>query len=390
LLRRAGTSVTEQRMRQLSLLSVVGFLVATIGGLSTFISLLVSGDIRSWNRMSVFIGLCAFACVGLLIDAGVRRAGARRQRPLTIAALAVVLGVGFVDQVTPMWVPAYASVDATFLNDQKYFRSIEQRMGADSSAFILPRIEFPESPTLYDLSANDELVPYLQTASMKWSFGGVKGRPESARQERLPYFDTPKLVTDITAAGFSGILVERKGYPDNGQALEAQLQAITQEAPIENADHRFAFYDLRTYRATVAPTTLQTVHDALLYPVTVVNRDHFFDREHDASSAWTWADGTGGALDLENDAHGAERADVSFTVDTATDAPANFFVVWPDGSRQTVRTAGNGDPMTISRVVTVPEGASRVRIGTDAAGLPSGVDGRDLHFRMLDADVKAS
>jgi MFS family permease len=386
LLRPPAGTFGETRMRQFSLFALCGFLVAAVGGLSTPIGLLIIDDIRSWNRMSVFIGLCALAVVGLLIDALVRRFRSRRT-PLFAALLASVLLVGYFDQVTPMWTPAYAAVDAKFLEDQKYFGALEDTVGEGASVFILPQVEFPEAAPVNGVTSNDEVIPYLHTDTIKWSFGGIKGRLESAWQSRIRQDSAADLATDLAVAGFRGVLIDRRGYDDNAVVLEADLQSVLGgSVPIENAGKYYAFYDLASYAETLDVAVVAERKNALLYAAGVVNLVDFSEMESDENGSWNWAVGDRGNVVLDNTARRALRSEVVMQLETATDAPSQFFITWPDGSSQTVQAGA--EPVTISHTSELKRGQSQVVVRTDAAALPAEVDARELRFRLLAADVR--
>jgi uncharacterized membrane protein YhaH (DUF805 family) len=386
LLRPPSGSFGESRMRQLSLFALVGFLVASVGGFSTPLGLLVIDDIRSWNRMSVFIGLCALAVVGFALDAGVRRLRARRT-PIAVTVLAAVLVVGYLDQVTPTWTPAYAAVDAAFLEDQKYFADLENAVGRGSSVFILPRVEFPESAPVGKVSSNDEVVPYLHTETIKWSFGGIKGRLESAWQSRIRYEPAGELATDLVAAGFQGVLIDRRGYADNGRALEDGLASVLAGVtPLVSPDQHHAFYDLRAHATHLDPRLIKDRKSALLYPAGVVNLVGFSEQEHEGSEHWNWAEGSRGEVVIDNTEGRPLKSRIRLQLQTATSAPSQFSIAWPDGSSQTVQSSGD-EAVDIEHDVELEEGASRVVVTTNAEGLPPGIDARDLRFKLLYADV---
>lgn len=252
LLRGASTSLTETRVRRFSMFSLVAFLVATIGGFSSFISILVTSNIRSWNRISVFIALCALAVVGLLLDALFRRFSAKRA--VVGGALGALLCVGFLDQATPEFVPAYAATTKEFEQDERYFRTLESTLEPGAAVFNLPRIEFPEPPIVVGIKPTDEIIPYLQTDAVRWSFGAIKGRPESEWQHRIR-FDSPNfMVEDFVATGYAGLLIDRDGYEDRGATLERSLQELLGVRPLVSEDTRYAFYDLRSYGGTLRAT----------------------------------------------------------------------------------------------------------------------------------------
>ena len=64
----------DERFRHASAATVIAFLLATVGGISTLINYWVTPQLRAWNRISVFIAFFSFVAVALLLD----RLGRRR------------------------------------------------------------------------------------------------------------------------------------------------------------------------------------------------------------------------------------------------------------------------------------------------------------------------
>jgi hypothetical protein len=95
--------------RRLAALSVFGFFVGTVGGFSTLFALLITDNIRGWNRIAIFLSMFALASVALLFDRGiawVRRWPRVHSRPWLPGPLAatvclVLVGAGLFDQVSP-------------------------------------------------------------------------------------------------------------------------------------------------------------------------------------------------------------------------------------------------------------------------------------------------
>src|SRR5205085_524794 len=109
--------VDQRTLSLAALLTLAATLLATIGGLGSLFALVVSPQIRSYNRISIFIGFFALLAAVLLID----RAGARLLRPSAQAfysfGLALLGTIGIYDQTTSGFVPDYNSVQAAFRSD---------------------------------------------------------------------------------------------------------------------------------------------------------------------------------------------------------------------------------------------------------------------------------
>ena len=63
----------DRTQQHLALLTWVAFLLGTTGGLGTMFALVVSPDIRAWNRIAIYIALFGLTAIALLIDQLLRR-----------------------------------------------------------------------------------------------------------------------------------------------------------------------------------------------------------------------------------------------------------------------------------------------------------------------------
>ena len=261
----------------LSALVVFAFLLATIGGFSSVIALFTS-DLRGWNRMSIVIAILALAVTGLLVDALVRLATERmRSEHLTgfvAAAVAAVLLFGaYADQVTPARVPNYAANQAAFDQDAAMVAAIEDAVPADSMILQLPFRQFPESTGENGVPDTDQLLPYLHSDTLRWSGGGIKGRPQSMWSGvAAAELSTPALVYSATAAGFNGVLLDRKSYAaDEAAPVEASLTETLGEPVYRSPDDRYTFFTTeaasRILSDSLSSDEIDAIGDAVVNPV---------------------------------------------------------------------------------------------------------------------------
>src|SRR4029079_9276971 len=94
---RGGAAATT--LEKLALLTVAAVLLGTIGGLGAIFAWTVSPLIRSYNRISIFIGLFGIAALVLQLDFWTRRI---RSRALAVLAAASIALVGLWDQSTTL------------------------------------------------------------------------------------------------------------------------------------------------------------------------------------------------------------------------------------------------------------------------------------------------
>lgn len=278
---RTGALTPEQQARtrtlsHLSLLVLVGFLFATVGGLSTLVSFLTPA-LRGANRMSIVIAAFSLATVGVVLDAwlaGLARrwhgSGGVVSAVSVVAALGLV-GVGFVDQVTPGAVPDYAGTRAQYLADEAFFGQVQRALPSDGLVFDLPYIAFPEGAPVNGVFYTEQLKAYLHTMGLRFSAGGIKGRASSDWPEVQAAKDPAEMSAGLAAVGFDAILVDHRALGSAAAEVDAGLAAVLGAPTVTSADGRWSLYPLAAERAEVeaglSPAQIDRVAESVVGPV---------------------------------------------------------------------------------------------------------------------------
>ena len=231
-------------LRYSGMLLLVVVLTATISGFAFFLSAAGMRDIRAWNRAVVVVGFLGLLAVATAAETWARRADRRRGRRPTRVVLgvgaALVLLLGWYDQTAP--IDGRADVRAAWTSDRTLFRQMAAELPSGTPVFQLPLVSFPESAPVNRIQSYDPARGYLHAPSLRWSYGAVRGRTPDWPAD-LDQRSGADLVAYLRQAGFRALLVDRFGYTDGGQALEARLAgAATRRA--DSPDGRFAWYEL--------------------------------------------------------------------------------------------------------------------------------------------------
>jgi hypothetical protein len=220
----------------LAALTVTSVLVATTGGFSTFIAV-IWPQIRSWNRLSVFIAFFSLAAVALLLGGLERRAS----KPLFVALLAGVLVVGVLDQTTKATVPPYDAVAAAWNDDAAFFSALDDAVPGGARIVQIPYEPFPE-PENSPVGIYEPAKAYLHAEDVDWSWGAMRGRPEdwAATIAGKP---AAEVVAAAREEGFTGILLDRAALGAEAAATEAAYGVVLGN-PEQPADDRYVFFRL--------------------------------------------------------------------------------------------------------------------------------------------------
>ena len=244
------------------------------------------------------------------------------------------MALGAYDQTTPAFTPAYAATSAAYGNDRAFVARAERVLGRSASIFQLPYVPFPEYPPVFGMVDYDHLRGYVHSDSLRWSYGGVKGR-ESEWQSNLVTQPLDVMVAGMAAAEFDGLYVDRAGYPDEATQLESGLIPILGNPLFESEDGRLAMFDLRPIRRrlndALPPPQLRALRAAILHPPAARFASGFYGEERDASSTGHWATGEA-ELVITNPRRRAQTVRLAFGMDSLDPA-----------SHVTVSGLGNSD-----------------------------------------------
>jgi phosphoglycerol transferase len=367
----------------LSLLNLVAVLLGTIGGLGSLFSLLVTANIRAYNRVSVYIAFCALAMVAWALDRlAARCASWPRARWAGYGLLGVLMVFAVLDQTSAAYVPDHRGLRAKFAQDAAFVAAVEGRLPAGAPVLQLPYVPFPEYPPVHAMPDYDHLRPYLHSHSLCWSYGAVKGREADLWQRVAAQRPTEDLVKMLALAGFGGIYVNRDGFPDGAQALGKDLDRLVGAEPVHSRGGRLVLYDLtdyaRKFRAALGEEAWAEARAAALRPASFTWEDGFSVLEAAAGEQWRWC-AASGELWLENPTDRDKRVTLAMGFRTATGETARLRI---DGPGLAEEVTIGASETALARAVCVPPGRHRIRFTTDAPRLTTAGDPRPMHFRV--------
>jgi hypothetical protein len=359
---RGGGVPSATGLPTLGALAILIVLLGTTGGLGSLFALFVSDNIRGWNRLAIFLSLIALAAVGLVCRPGARR----RWKVLSPVLAILVLAVGLFDQTPAEYPPHTKEISRQWRSDTTFVRSIESALPAGAMVFQLPYMFFPEAPPQLQMHDSEPFRLYLHSTSLRWSYGGIRGRPQADWPAQVARTPVPRMLGLLAAAGFDGVTVDRAGALADGRSLEGALKHSLKIKPTVSPDGRFSFWDLRAYgltlRSRIGSEALSIVGShVLLHPLGYVL--------HGESPTPT--------LFIDNPRTTTEEVGVKLTVALKA-ATAYVKVSWPDHSVDIVRVEPKA--AVVFRFIRLPPGRTFVRM--------QWLDSKARPFRALGLDVQ--
>jgi len=236
----------DERFFVLASITLALLLFCSIGGFSSLFALLITPMIRAWNRVSVFIAFTSIAATLLLVEQLLARDWARRH--LTRWTALAVIGLcafAYWDQTSPSCVSCLRTASTDFHSDTQFIADIEKQVPKGSTIYQLPYVAFPEVPPVNHLAAYDQARGYLDSKTLRWSWGAMKGRSGDLFFRELAKEPIEQQIATARRLCFSGVYLDRRGYADEGAAIEAQLQRILGKPPaLTSAGKQQIFFNL--------------------------------------------------------------------------------------------------------------------------------------------------
>jgi phosphoglycerol transferase len=372
---------TRSLLNNLSLMNLAALLLATVGGFSALFALLISPQMRTYNRISVYISFFSIFAVATLIENRFRKTskGALTFRLL----LALILAFAILDQTSPYFVPDYNYNKSQFDNDKEFVETIQSMMSPGAMIFQLPYMSFPEHPAVSQMTDYELFRGYLHSKTLGWSYGTMKGREGDLWLRDVSARPVEDMLQTIAFAGFSGIYIDRTGMEDRGVSLESNLTRILGTAPIVSRNQRLVFFNLTGFVASLknhySPEELAIKRELAIHPITLRWQGGFSDLETGGDSSWRWCS-SAGQLRIMNPLQQERKILVEMDLISGGPEFSNMNITSPSFSDHLLV---NHQGKTFSQTVTVAPGESLINFYCDGQRIDAPKDERVMVFRVM-------
>nr|MBA2259502.1 hypothetical protein [Acidobacteriota bacterium] len=153
-------------LRAASRLMLAALLLATVGGFGSVFNLIVSPDIRAYNRISPFIAFFAMVAVILAID---RLFQTRRAR-VVAATIILLIGVGDQGQATRHLNDRYEIIAAEISSLNAFVGALERALPASAMVLQLPFRAYMGESDFGLMKQYDHFKPYLVSRTLRFSY----------------------------------------------------------------------------------------------------------------------------------------------------------------------------------------------------------------------------
>ncbi len=207
---------------------IVIFSFASIGGLGSVFSYIVTPQIRAWNRL---LPILAFISIFIFIREILKfmeKSGRNIQnQPFMVMIFIAILSFGVWDQTSKSCQLCLNTASLAYESDRLSSNFIEEIAPANSSFYQLPFVSFPGHMKIGEVSAYTHLFGFLFTEkNFYWSFGTIRGRQGNSFFETLSRESLSKQVSVATTMGFNFIYLDTRGYPNRATPEVQELISL--------------------------------------------------------------------------------------------------------------------------------------------------------------------
>lgn len=229
-----------------SRLMIACILLGTVGGIGAVIGYFITPMIRGYNRISIFI-LCICLCIiCVCIEWWLGSIKKTMHKCILTIVVFTVFGIGIIEQMT---FRTAVSGDAYF-SDKNFIQMIEKQMPDNSIIYQLPFHIYPEGGPVRNMPDYAQMVGYIHSDSLKWSYGSYFGRTESEVIGQIANGDINSILKKMNVVGYNGILIDSRAYSEEELAeLVHEIEEQTQTEYIASRNGNLLFFDLQTYFA---------------------------------------------------------------------------------------------------------------------------------------------
>jgi len=246
---------TLEILRAIAVPTLACILLATVGGFGSLFNLFVRPDIRAYNRISIFVAFYSLAALSIVLTKLLSFTSITGLTSLgSTALLSLLLMIGVADQnESSLLHDRRAEDEKKFRILSDFVGHIEHGLPPHAMVYQLPHVAYGDgdhsaqpTPRIWQ-SAPEE--PFLLSTSVRWSFPAISSDAIGFAR-RVGALTAPDAVETIRDRGFLGLLIDKFGYTDEGKDLIAKISGYLGQQPLQSADQRYVFYNLRAAHAT--------------------------------------------------------------------------------------------------------------------------------------------
>lgn len=359
-------------------INIAAIVVSVPAGAAYVLSLAGFEEIRTWNRIVVYVGFFAFVGTGVLAARLFDWLRANGRGAFVVPIVVVATAFGIWDQ-TPKSVGDEERIDTLWTSDVAFFAEVEADLADDPDPMLytLPNVVYPEPSRSIPIDY-EHMRAILHSDRLEVSYGAMRGRPEHLWQPELERLPADVALDALAAIGFDGVYVDIWATPDGG----ARLAGILGTTDVtENGRNRL--HPLGDRRGALEAVIGTDAVDAVAAEVLSPTRPVFGDGHHTpgpVTTAGTFGQ-DGAVIELERVGDGSSESHV--VVDFLTSpGPGHTVELVHDGVVLGSGVSVDDRQLRLEAVLTVPEDGTELVVRTSGPEFQAPGDTRKIQYAI--------
>lgn len=380
-----GFQKENWRLQLLGKLNLGAILLGTIGGFGSIFALLISPQIRAYNRISVFVAFFSLTTFAILADGLLKKI---KWKQVFMIAVALICAVTLIEQ-TIFQDNTLMECAQSYYSDAAFVEQIENYASEGAMIYQYPYHTFPETPPKNNMGDYALARGYMHSDTLKWSYGDYKGRSSDSWHRNLADKPIAQQIEIMTVVGFEGIYIDTYAYTQEQLSqLTTEIEAVigTGDVCFGSVDERLLFYGLHNYQKQLQETYSQQEleHMKAQYLMTIQFQGGFYGLEENEMGNWRWCQQTG-TLYLNNISDHEMELTLYATAATGYAEESKLLISHNDTERQYTITSSE---IEIEYTCTLVPGKNYIQFSTNAPQVNAPGDSRELYFRLVNTKIE--
>lgn len=371
------------RIDLLAKLTIGGTLLATIGGFGTIFAIVITPMLRCYNRISVFIAFISLLGIFSFLNSINK---SKKINRIIICLVIIITGLSLRMQFNRQH-PNYINIQAEYNSDSCFIKKIEKEMPLGAMIYQLPYHKFPETGPVNRMADYHEMIGFLFSKKLQWSYGSIKGRETDKWAENLAKQPLEIKIQCLSVVGFDGIYVDRRAYTSQeNEYIDKALQRLLMTKPLISENKNLSFYSMKDYNKIFLKQfpceKLEEAKKEMLAIGSGTTCSGFYDIEKNGQGSFRWMDKQA-RIEYVNTGNPYTRKIKFIAFSTGQDkCDLNVKV-----NNLTEKYSISGQGTEINMKIDIKHGKNIVLFTTNAPQVVSPHDTRKLYVRLQSFDI---
>ena len=273
-------------------LNISAILLSVASGFGFLFALIISPQIRAYNRISVFIAYFSILCICLFLSKAYKNINSIFYKRIFKITIILLFSLSILEQIPDniTYKDSRIKYSKNFNSDKAFVENIEKQLGDKGMVFQLPYFKFPENGNINKLGDYELFKGYLFSKNLKWSYGGYRGRESDQWNAYITSLPINEILEKISIVGFNGLYIDKKAYTqEEFSKLENKIKNLIKKEPYVSSNNELVFFNLTNYNNLVkSKYTKEQLLKEREKILSIISDNGIYSTEVKNNKKWRW------------------------------------------------------------------------------------------------------